>query len=163
MYSLVSYSLTLSKKVLWQIIILLCLFLGSCNLTSNPSRITTTAQVTRVISGQTIEVVFEQPDRPQRVRIIGIDVPKLDHNQERTKIRLQKLIGNTQVNLELESSETDRYERLLAHVWYGDVLVSEQLAKEGYVIANNQYSHKYSDRLFYAQEYARILGYGIWH
>ena len=124
------------------------------------------AQIVRVISGQTIEVVIDRSnEQPQRVRMIGIDVPQIENNQwsDRAKARLQELITDNQVALELESNETDRYNRLLAHVWHHDTLLSEQLTKEGYAVVNDKYPHRYSDRLFYAQEYARILGYGIWH
>lgn len=123
------------------------------------------AQVVRVVSGQTIEVIISQKDsQPQRVRIIGINVPKLEDEQwsDKAKSRLKELMKDNQVNLELESDQLDRYNRLLAHVWHQDTLISEQLAKEGYAIANNKYLHRYSDRIFHAQEYARILGYGIW-
>lgn len=123
------------------------------------------AQVTRVINGQTIEVTI--PERglsDQRVRILGLDVAVLPDKswQDGAKIRLQELIANQVVRLELETSELDAYNRLLAHVWRSDILISEQLAKEGYVLVNNKYPHKYSDRIFYAQEYARTLDYGIW-
>lgn len=123
------------------------------------------AQVTRVINGQTIEVTI--PERglsDQRVRILGLDLAALPDQAWRdgAKIRLQELIANRVVQLELESSEPDAYQRLLAHVWRNNILISEQLAKEGYVLANGKYPHKYSDRIFYAQEYARILDYGIW-
>ena len=123
------------------------------------------AQVTRVINGQTIEVTI--PERglsDQRVRILGLDVAALADKswQDGAKIRLQELISNEVVKLELETSKPDAYDRLLAHVWKNQTLISEQLAKEGYVLFKNKYPHKYSDRIFYAQEYARILDYGIW-
>jgi len=123
------------------------------------------AQVTRVINGQTIEVTISERElSDQRVRILGLDLAALPDKswQDGAKIRLQELIANQVVRLELESSEPDAYQRLLAHVWQNDTLISEQLAQEGYVLVNDKYPHKYSDRLFYAQEYARTLDYGIW-
>ena len=76
--------------------------------------------------------------------------------------RLTELVGNAPVQLELEMENRDPYNRLLTHVWHNNDLVSEELLKEGYVMANTKYPNKYSQELFYAQEYARILGYGIW-
>ena len=67
------------------------------------------------------------------------------------------------MQLELETQNRDPYNRLLTHVWHNDVLVSEELLKDGYVIANTKYPNQYSQKLFHAQEYARILGYGIWN
>jgi len=145
---------------------LLSYLLVSCS--SNSNLISTdiwSAQVTRVINGQTIEVTIpEQGLSDQRVRILGLDLSALPDKfwQDDAKIRLQELIANRVVKLELESVEPDAYHRLLAHVWRNNILISEQLAKEGYVLVNNKYPHKYSDRIFYAQEYARILDYGMW-
>ncbi len=118
-----------------------------------------------MINGQTIEVTI--PERglsDQRVRILGLDLAALPDKSWRdgAKIRLQELIANQVVRLELETSDPDGYNRLLAHVWRNNILISEQLAKEGYVLTNDKYPHKYSDRLVYAQEYARTLDYGMW-
>lgn len=134
------------------------------------------ATVERIISGQTLEVSIEGNNQPQRVRIVGIKVAPSESWQKAAKKGLQNLIQNGQVYLELESLNSDltnrdlpldeayrdRYGRILAHVWHNKALVSEELAKQGYVLANTKYPNQYSDRIFYAQEYARILGYGIW-
>ena len=118
--------------------------------------------VERVVSGQTLEVIFD--GELTRARIVGIDLPKsLDAaGKDAAKQRLAELVGHATVQLELETEERDRYNRLLTHVWHNDFLVSEELLKEGYVIVNSKYPHKYSQELFHAQEYARILGYGVW-
>lgn len=119
-------------------------------------------QVERVVSGQTLEVMFDE--ELTRARIVGIELPKsLDEAGKRAaKQRLLELVGDATVQLELETKERDRYNRLLTHVWHNNVLVSKELLEEGYVMANPKYPHKYSQDLFHAQEYARILGYGIW-
>ncbi|HHP7231210.1 MAG TPA: thermonuclease family protein [Xenococcaceae cyanobacterium] len=120
------------------------------------------AKVIRVVSGQTLEVIMQPDDSRQRVRIIGIDVPPSETEKVAAKQGLQNLIQTGQIWLELETSDRDRYDRILAHVWHNKTLLSEVLAKKGYVLANTKYPNQYSDRIFYAQEYARILGYGIW-
>ncbi len=128
----------------------------------NPPLDLVATQVERVVSGQTLEVMLE--GELTRVRIVGIDIPKsLDKSDQRAaKTRLIELVGNATVQLELETENRDPYNRLLTHVWHNGVLVSEELLKEGYVIANTKYPNKYSQNLFHAQEYARTLGYGIW-
>jgi micrococcal nuclease len=149
-------------KVLIKVVILMMSFLlFGCHVTEKQSnQIILSAQLVRVVSGQTIEVVIpKQNHQSQQVRLIGIDVPT---QKERVESRLQNLLRDRKIDLELESDERDRYNRLFAHVWHHDTLVSEQLAQEGLAIANTKYPHQYSDRIFHAQEYARILGYGIW-
>ena len=161
--SLISYTALLSKIVPKAVVLLV---LWGCSITdSDINTVKVSAQLVRVVSGQTIEVmIVERDNQPHRVRMIGINVPNSDNNlgQERAKTRLKELITENNLSLELEDNQPDRYNRILAHVWQNKMLVSEQLAKEGYVIANTKYPHKYSDRIFHAQEYARILGYGIW-
>ncbi len=137
------------------------LLLWGCS-SQNPPLDLVATQVERVVSGQTLEVMLE--GELTRVRIVGIDIPKsLDKSDQRAaKTRLIELVGNATVQLELETENRDPYNRLLTHVWHNGVLVSEELLKEGYVIVNTKYPNKYSQNLFHAQEYARILGYGIW-
>ncbi|MGK7897740.1 MAG: thermonuclease family protein [Xenococcus sp. (in: cyanobacteria)] len=114
------------------------------------------------MSGQTLEVMFQ--GELTRARIVGIDLPKslAKSAKAAAKNKLIELVGHTTVQLELETQNRDLYNRLLTHVWHHDVLVSEELLKDGYVMANTKYPNKYSQKLFHAQEYARILGYGIW-
>lgn len=158
--------MSLNKIFIKAITLVISLLLWSCHVSEKESEnITLSAQLVRVVSGQTIEVIIpERDNRSQQVRLIGVDVPKskdtLQNEQARTK--LKELLTTRTISLELESSDLDRYNRILAHVWHNKTLVSEQLAKEGYVIANNKYPHQYRERIFHAQEYARILGYGIW-
>ncbi|MGF1539476.1 MAG: thermonuclease family protein [Pleurocapsa sp.] len=122
------------------------------------------ARVERNISGQTLEVSLPNSENLTQVRIIGIDAPDLRQSpwgkaaQERLAV-----LQEQSVQLELESETPDSFDRLLAHVWHNKSLVSEQLIKEGFVSANTKYPHKYSQRLLDAQEYARLMGYGIWN
>lgn len=164
----------LLKKILSQTIVAIgCLFLCSCSVAGEIDTIWVSARLVKVVSGQTIEVIIpEGNNQSQRVRIIGINTPKVEDRlwNERVQTRLKELVKGDRAStalrdrltLEIENDEPDRYNRIFAHVWQDDILIGEQLAKEGYVLANTQYPHKYSDRIFHAQEYARILGYGIW-
>ena len=153
----------LSVKILRNIVIcgFCVLLLWGCS-GQNATLDLISVRVERVVSGQTLEVMFE--GELTRARIVGIDLPKsLDKSDKAAaKNRLIELVGNAIVQLELETENRDPYNRLLTHVWHNDVLVSEELLKEGYAIANTKYPNKYSQDLFHAQEYARILGYGIW-
>jgi len=127
-------------------------------------------RVTRVVSGQTIEVMLTQTSEVARVRITGIDAPDLRQSPwgKIAKDSLSDLIMDRQIELESKNSvrdgfSRDRFNRINAHVWQGKTLVSEQLVKTGCVMANTQYPHSYSKLLINAQEYARLMGFQIWN
>ncbi|NEQ28022.1 MAG: thermonuclease family protein, partial [Microcoleus sp. SIO2G3] len=88
------------------------------------------------------------------------------------KNRLEKMISVATsqqlvlqpVFLEPDKQEKDSFGRWLAYVWYDGKLLNEQLVKEGYVLsAPRSPNDKYDERIARAQEYARIMGYGIWN
>ncbi|WP_019504278.1 thermonuclease family protein [Pleurocapsa sp. PCC 7319] len=155
-------------------------FLLSC--TSDSGKINLlSATVTRVVSGQTIEVELAGTSEVTKVRIMGIDAPDLRQSPwgEAAQQRLAHLIMRSSIKLETDFSEIDQrseqapssyggvisdpYNRLQAHVWLEGNLISQRLVKEGYVLANTRYPHLYSKLLIDAQEYARLMGYGIWN
>lgn len=140
------------------------ILLVSCS--SQPDRENLLAgKVTRVVSGQTIEVMVSDSAEVSRVRIIGIDAPDLRQSPwgEAAKQKLVELVMGLPIQLELESDKPDRYNRLNAHVWQEQTLVSQELVEAGCVLANDSYEHKYSKLLMESQEYARLMGYGIWN
>lgn len=133
-------------------------------------------KIERVISGQTLEWVdtSKQAGLIERVRLIGIESP--DMRQQPwgidAKKRLEQMIGEMRgqqlimqpVLLEFDVAPLDSYGRRLAYVWKNRVLLNEQLVKEGYVLAvPRSPNHKYDQRLIRAQEYARLMGKGIWN
>ena len=127
-------------------------------------------RVTKVFSGQTIEVVLSQTSERVTVRLTGIDAPDLRQSPwgNSAKASLSELIMHQTVELETESLRLDspirdRYNRLNAHVWQDQNLVSQKLVRSGYVLANTKYPHSYSKLLIEAQEYARLMGLGIWN
>lgn len=123
------------------------------------------AKVTLVISGQTVEAVLAETSQLVKVRIVGIDAPDLRQSPwgETAKERLNELVTDLPINLETDSLKRDRFNRIQAHIWQGKILVSQQLVKEGCVLANTEYPHSYSKLLIDAREYARLMGLGIWN
>lgn len=125
--------------------------------------------VARVVSGQTLEVTGtgEQPARATRVRLVGIDAPDLQQHPwgRAAKQRLEAMIGGGTVILEFDVEKKDSFGRRLAYVWKNGVLLNEQLVAEGYVLSVPQAlsHHKYDQRLTRAQEWARLMGQGIWN
>lgn len=132
--------------------------------------------IERVVSGQSLEWVdtSKQPPRLERVRLIGIDAP--DWRQQpwglEAKKGLEQMLGKVigqqlalkPVLLESDVETLDSFGRRLGYVWKDNVLVNEQLVKEGYVLAvPRSPNNKYDQRLARAQEYARLMGRGIWN
>jgi micrococcal nuclease len=155
------------------ICVCLCLLMG-CQSAKPPQGLM--GKIERVISGQTLEWV--DTSKPtgliERVRLIGIESP--DMRQQpwgiEAKKALEQMIGETQgqqlvlqrVVLESDVAPLDSYGRRLAYVWKGGILLNEQLVKEGYVLAvPRSPNQKYDLRLIRAQEYARLMGKGIWN
>jgi micrococcal nuclease len=96
-----------------------------------------TARVERVVDGDTIVVRVD--GRAERVRYIGVDTPE----SVKPGVRVQcfakaaaaanrRLVLGRSVRLEYDAEARDRYGRLLAYVWRGDVLVNAELVRLGY-------------------------------
>jgi micrococcal nuclease len=135
-----------------------------------------TVQVQRVVSGHTLDVLnpTQQPALIERVRLIGVEAPDLKQQPwgEAAKNRLEQILSKVTsqqlaldaVFLEPDVQEKDSSGRWLAYVWHNGVLLNEQLIKQGYVLAAPRLpNRKYDSRFARAQEYARIMGYGIWN
>lgn len=162
-----------NKALLWCLVC--CLLLTGCQ--SHRSSNAINVQVQRIVSGHTIEVLdpTRQPRGSDRVRLIGIEAPDLKQHPwgAAAKARLEQILSEkTDQQLVLSPAilepdikpEQDSSGRWPAYVWRNNVLVNEQLVKEGYVFAAPRApNNKYDTRLARAQEYARIMGYGIWN
>jgi micrococcal nuclease len=93
--------------------------------------------VVRVVDGDTIHVKIG--DRVETVRYIGVDTPEVHHprrgeepgGREATAVN-QQLVAGKQVRLELDVQERDRYRRMLAYVWIGEVMINAELVRLGY-------------------------------
>jgi micrococcal nuclease len=147
-------------------IIVLISLLGGCSSIPNPEGIR--AEVYRVVSGQSVEVklVGESPDSLIQIRLIGITAPDLKQEPWGTTAKEQLtniLTKSTPIFLEFETKQSDQYGRKLAHIWYQNQLISQMLVEKGYVLAETRFEHKYRQNLILAQEYARLMGLGIWN
>lgn len=126
-------------------------------------------KVAQVVSGQTLEVVGmgEQPNLITQVRLIGMDAPDLQQRPwgDAAKQRLETLIGGEQpVMLEFDVEVKDKFGRTLAYAWKDGVLLNEQLVKEGHgLFVPRSPNLKYDKRLERAQQWARLMGAGIWN
>jgi endonuclease YncB( thermonuclease family) len=126
--------------------ILLVMFLAAgCTMTVNGTPVdgstggggTTTSPggssgtVTNVVDGDTIDVNIN--GTVYRVRYIGMNTPESDEvcYQEATAANAALVEGKT-VTLVKDTSETDRFDRLLRYVYVGDVFVNARLVQDGY-------------------------------
>ena len=152
----------------------LLLLLTSCTQPDLPKGIFT--KVERVISGQTLEILDKTGKIPvlQQVRLAGIMAPDLKQDPWgiRAKQHLKQLCEGKKILLEADLTAKDRYGRISGYVWMDGTLINEHLLKEGYVLAetssiynsgNSNFQTQYYQRFNYAQEYARIMGNGIWN
>jgi micrococcal nuclease len=124
--------------------------------------------VVRVVDGDTIHVRIG--DRTEKVRYIGVNTPETHHptrgveagGREAHEINRQLVTGK-RVRLELDVQERDRYGRLLAYVWVGDVMVNAELVALGYAQVMTVPPNVRYQSLFLARERAaRQSGRGLW-
>jgi micrococcal nuclease len=136
-----------------------------------------TVQISRVMSGQSIEWVdrSQQPPVIHQGRLSGIDAPALAQDPwgKQAKQRLEELIGTTgkeSVSIELESTDADKYGRKFVYLWKDGILLNERLLRDGCVLQSMRSASatmtagaKYRDRLDRGARYARLMGLGIWN
>lgn len=111
----------------------------------------TSAQVLRVIDGDTLEVRIEG-GQTSTVRYIGINAPELGDpcGAEASQANAQFVAGR-RVTLMRDISEADRYGRLLRYVYWEDLLVNAELVRLGYASAAT-----YPPDVAFAEEFARL-------
>lgn len=166
-WAIAAYSLRHNRKL--GIALFCLLFLFGCQ----PKAQTTTGdiqvKVARVANGQTLEVVGmgQQPTLISQVRLVGIDAPDIRQYPwgDDAKEKLNQLIGeNRSVILEFDLKPQDEFNRVFAYAWVNNTLVNEQLVKDGYVLFSPRSpNQKYDQRLERAQQWARLMGLGIWN
>ena len=96
----------------------------------------TPAVVVKIVDGDTIDV--QLGSQTVAVRYIGVDTPERGATgaSEATAAN-EKLVKDQVVLLEKDVSETDRFGRLLRHVWLstGNTLVNEALVRQGMAVS----------------------------
>jgi endonuclease YncB( thermonuclease family) len=132
----------------------------------------TSAQVTKVVDGDTIDVEID--GQKAKVRYIGVDTPETVDPRKPVqcfgadaKKKNQELVEGKTVYLSKDVSETDRYGRLLRFVYVtnGDttIFVNEALVKDGYAhvltVPPDVSKAEYFKSL---EEEARTKNLGLW-
>ncbi|MBC8122990.1 MAG: thermonuclease family protein, partial [Gemmatimonadaceae bacterium] len=114
-------------------------------------------QVKRITDGDTI--VLTRRGTEEKVRLLGIDAPEKAQKPwgERSKAHLEKLVGTSEVRLETDVRERDRYGRLLAHVWVGKALINQEMVASGHALLYTVPPNvKYAERLQQAERRAHL-------
>ena len=118
-----------------------------------------------MIDGDTFEL-----EDGRKVRLIGVDTPETKHpikgvqcfGQEASAFAKQ-LIEGQKVRLEKDKSQTDRYGRVLAYVYLGDLFINEELVKKGYALAKAYPPDIAKQAIFEAaEEFAKEQKLGLW-
>ena len=122
-----------------------------------------TAEVTKIVDGDTIDVEIE--GKTYRLRYIGMDTPERGRPffSEATEANRQ-LVANQTVYLEKDVFETDRYDRLLRYVYLQDGrMVNAELVCQGFAqVATFPPDVKYQETFLQLQREARDAGRGLW-
>ena len=121
----------------------------------------TFAKVTRVIDGDTIVI-----DTGEKIRYIGINTPELEISEcyatEASGIN-QSLVLDKVVRLEKDTSETDKYGRLLRYVYVGNDFINNELVKNGSArVETVKPDIKYEGEFVTWQKFAEQNKLGLW-
>lgn len=149
-------------------VIALALLLASVAGATAPTPAELEGPVVRVVDGDTIQVRVSS--RVETVRYIGVDTPEVRHptrgvqpgGREATRVN-GTLVRGRRVRLELDVQARDRYGRLLAYVWVGDVMVNAELVRRGYAeVLTVPPNVRYQALFLRLQREARESARGLW-
>ncbi|WP_166503544.1 thermonuclease family protein [Modestobacter italicus] len=128
----------------------------------------TTATVTKVVDGDTIDVQYD--GETHRVRLLNVNAPEsVDPNKpvecmgpEASEFLAGRLPVGTDVRLEWDQEKSDKYGRELAAVFLGDEFIDAEIARAGYGVAMSVGANtKYLSPVQTAQREAEIAGRGL--
>jgi micrococcal nuclease len=153
--------------VLGPLVALLALLLGVAPvLAETPAALD--GVVVRVVDGDTVHV--RVGDRVEKVRYIGVNTPEIHHptkgeepgGREAHAVN-RRLVEGKRVRLELDVQARDRYGRLLAYVWLGEIMINAELVRLGYAQVMTVPPNVRHQALFLKlQRDAREGGRGLW-
>ncbi len=133
------------------------------------------ATVSRVIDGDTLEVVFDETPAPDArtiatVRLIGVDAPESVHPTRKPEpygtesaIFLRGLLEKKKVELQFDTENWDAYDRLLAYVTVDEqILAQERLLGTGLARVYPDYPFARRGLFDQYEAHAKARKVGIW-
>lgn len=125
-------------------------------------------QVLQVVDGDTI--VIDYNGKEEKVRFIGVDTPETKHPEKGVEFYgkeayqfTKSLLEGEKITLKFDVQERDKYGRILAYVYKGDIFVNELLVKEGYArVFTVPPNVKYAEHFLDLERKAREEGRGLW-
>lgn len=125
-----------------------------------------TAVVTHVADGDTIDVDFDDPEPPVRVRLLGVDSPELDSPFGRTAASYTAARSKgARVTIRLDDlqSTRDKYGRLLAYVYLPNhELLNNSLVRDGHAFVYRPKRCDFSSMFESSENQARTGKRGMW-
>lgn len=126
------------------------------------------AEVLRVVDGDTIEVLIDGSE--EDIRYIGVDTPEsvapgqpVECFGEQASDFNAELVEGETVTLVFDAELRDRYGRLLAYVYVGDLLVNAELVAEGFArTLEIEPNTSKAARLARLEQRAGSAGRGLW-
>ena len=120
---------------------------------------TRAVSVSHVFDGDTIKL-----STGQAIRLVGINAPeKGEPLYEESSEKLSDLVLGKEIEMESDSVNRDRYNRLLRYLFVNGVNVNIELVRNGYarayLLQNNM---KYSGEIQEAENYAKKNNLGMW-
>ena len=153
------------KKIMINSIMFLTLFLvGIGNVFAND-----TVTLKKCVDGDTAQFILD--DEVIKVRFLAIDTPESVHptveveanGKDASSYTCELLTNAKKIELEYEKNKTDKYGRYLAWVWVDDLLLQDELIKNGYAEVAYLYGdYKYTSLLQDHQEIAKAKKLNIW-
>jgi endonuclease YncB( thermonuclease family) len=118
--------------------------------------------VTRVIDGDTIEVRNDATQVTYRVRYVGMNTPESNEPCfAEARSANANMVEGRQVRLVRDTSNTDRYGRLLRYVYVGDIFVNEVLVRDGWAeVVRYDPDDQYFEHFRTLEQYAAAAGAG---
>jgi micrococcal nuclease len=134
------------------------------------------ATVTKVIDGDTIDVVLDEPSslfggkKSLGVRMIGIDTPETVHPKKSVQAYgieasnfMQALLEGKKVELVFDTDLYDYYGRVLAYVQLSDgSLAQEKLLQEGLAFAYSKYPFSKKEAFLALEQQAKARKKNLW-
>lgn len=136
-------------------------------------------KIIKVTDGDTAELMFinEIPEgcaTTEKVRLIGIDAPELNINNDKPmeyyakeafKFTNKELLGEyVSFQFDKYSGKKDEYGRLVGYIWVDDFLFNQILVERGFAryYPALQFNPKYMKLFEAAENYARTNKIGMW-